>query len=166
MALRNRAWADTVFTAVTLGVNGSNLDDLLVNAPTVDTLTAIRIIGDLTIEFDPTATRSDQLNVVHVGVGVTSREAFVAGVNSIPLPNAETEYPPRGWLYVATKSCMSTIDATNQATESKAAHFEFDIRSMRKIDKGVLFLVVQSILGKGGGVTVLVSGRVRALCLT
>ena len=106
MAPRNRAWADQRFNAVTLAQTGVILSNLLENAPTVDTLTAVRIVGGLTVEFDPTSTRSDQLNVISVGVGVTSVEAFNAAGVSVPDPTLEAEYPPRGWLYIATIPAM------------------------------------------------------------
>ena len=166
MAPRNRSWADSRFLAATLAINAEVHTNLLANAPTVDTLTAVRIVGDLIVEFDPTSTHSDQLNLVEVGIGVTSTEAFAAGSASLPSVASETEYPPRGWLYLDGTTCMNTIDATNQAIQMRPARFQFDVRAMRKIDKGILFMSIASRLGKGGGVTTLISGRVRVLCLT
>ena len=163
---RNRAWADLRLVAETLNLTGSLLDNLLEVAPTVDTLTAVRIVGDLTVEFDPTSTHSDQLNVIDVGIGVASQEAFALGTTALPDPRTQADYPPRGWLYINTQPVMNSIDATNQAIATRPARFQFDIRSMRKIDKGVLYLLIQSSAGKGSGVTTLVSGRVRTLCLT
>ena len=166
MASRPRAWADQRFNAETLNVTGNILADLLENAPTMDTLTAVRIIGDIMVEYDPMSTHSDQLNVIDVGVGVTSVEAFAVGIMGVPQPHNETEYPPRGWLYVATQSVMNSITTGAEAAVMRAARFQFDLRAMRRVDKGILFLAIQSSAGKGTGITTLVTGRVRTLCLT
>ena len=163
---RNRAWADVRIPTESLTITGSLLKNLLVDAPTVDTLTAVRIVGDLTVEFDPTSTHSDQLNIIDVGIGVASLEAFNLGTTALPASRAQDEYPPRGWLYINTQPAMNAIDATNQAVATRAARFQFDIRSMRKIDKGILYLLIMSSAGKGSGIATLVTGRVRTLCLT
>jgi len=157
---RNRAWADTVYSGLVIVDEGSLATDLLVNAPTVDTLTAVRIIIDVVVVLSP-AIVSDALNVVSVGLGVTSREAFTAV--ALPDPAASTEYPPRGWLYVANKPVRST--ATTVGLDVKEAHFQVDLRAMRKVDKGVLFLA----LGNAAVLNTLsvdITGRVRVLCLT
>jgi len=164
MTNRNRAWADTRAVAFTLLDGGSLLFDLLTDAPTVDTLTVVRLVGDLTVDFDPTSAPVDSMQVIDVGIGVTSSEALLAGVVSLPKPSIPTEYPPRGWLYAATQSTWETVDSFGIGHES--ARFKFDIRSMRKIDKGKLFMLIISTNAKGAGFTTLVSGRVRALCLT
>jgi len=48
----------------------------------------------------------------------------------------------------------------NQAT------FQFDLRAMRKIDKGILFSRIDNTNSVGTASTVLVRGRIRVLCLT
>ena len=49
MSQRNRTWADTILLGTTVGSDDQISNNLFVNAPTVDTITAIRIIGDLEI---------------------------------------------------------------------------------------------------------------------
>ena len=45
------------------------------------------------------------------------------------------------------------------------AYFEFDMRAMRKVDKGILFMrMANGNINVGGAMEVV--GRVRALCLT
>ena len=164
---RNRAWADQRYSTTVLAVTGLSLVNLLQNAPTVDTLTAVRVVGDLTIDFDSTSTPSDQLNIIDIGIGVTSAEAFavVAGA-AVPNPSAEDEYPPRGWIYANTQAVVSQGQGGDSGAYYRPAVFKFDLRSMRKVDKGVLFAFIQSSAGKGTGISTLISGRIRTLCLT
>jgi len=164
MAPRNRAWADTRFAGVSLVAGTDILTDLLSDAPTVDTLTAIRIVGDIEAHYVITNTITDSDSVVDVGIGVSATEAFAAGVGAIPDPSVTNKYPPRGWLYVATQYVGQAL-TTSTGMFSKNARFQFDIRSMRKIDKGRMFIRVANTNINVGGAMEL-TGRVRVLCLT
>jgi len=160
---RNRAWVDSVFSSRQVVDEGNNLTNLLVDASTVDTLTAVRIVVDLTCLHD-VAMAADATNFVHVGIGVCSTEAFAQGVNSLPEPQFQDQYPPRGWLYVASKPVTQAVITATGFTRTHA-HFSADLRSMRKIDKGILFLLVQNT-GVLGAQDIDLWGRVRVLCLT
>jgi len=46
------------------------------------------------------------------------------------------------------------------------AVFKADLRSMRRVDKGKLFLAVSSTFIAGASYNVQIVGRVRVLCLT
>jgi len=160
---RNRAWADTIFCFKSVTDEGEDVSDLLVDAPTVDTLTAVRIVVDLSVRAGA-ATIVDGTNCVSVGIGVTSTEAFANAPPVIPSPAVSDQYPPRGWLYVATSGVtVNTIQSTSPFIQN--AEFHADLRAMRKVDKGVLFIAITNtaILGTA---TVDVVGRVRVLCLT
>ncbi len=164
MTTRQRAWADRTLSGSVLAAGAAGLTiNLLLNAPTVDTLTAIRVLLDFTVQYAVGSTIVDSLSVVSCGVGVTSVEAFTIGGTSLPSPADETQYPPRGWLYVASKAMWTHAESAG-VTEVPAV-FQVDIRSMRKIDKGVLFCTfVNNNITVGGSMTV--TGRARALCLT
>jgi len=164
MTQRNRAWADTILDGDALVAATPFERDLLANAPTVDTLTAVRIVGDITCLYTVNVTVTDSLSRVDVGIGVTSAEALVAGGAALPNPSITAgQYPPRGWLYVATQPVVQQAESTGII--SHMARFVFDIRSMRKIDKGKLFLTVeQNNITVGGSMQMV--GRVRVLCLT
>ena len=160
---RARAWADTRIQYSALNTGVVQLENLLLNAPTVDTLTAVRVIGDLWVMYSPNSTVVDSLSSVDLGVGVTSAEAFAAGGVSIPSPTDDTQYPPRGWLYISTQPVVQQAESTGIFVHM--AHFKWDVGSMRKIDKGVLFMVIeQNDILVGGSMRII--GRVRALCLT
>ena len=160
---RGRAWADTLIDLDLVAANAQLNFDLLANAPTVDTLTAIRLIVRLDTYPQPN-TNVNGIARVHVGVGVTSLEAF--GVNAVPDVDVDNEYPPRGWIYVETAGCYVNNDSATGESTIIPASFRADIRSMRRVDKGKLFMAIGSndVTGVPGTLTVV--GRVRVLCLT
>jgi len=160
---RNRAWADQRIAGTSLAVANRLVFDLLANAPTVDTLTAIRIVGDLVCQYSPNTSVVDLLSVVDVGIGVSSVEAFALADTALPKPSAETEYPPRGWLYIATKPVARSLDT--EGVLETVATFSFDICSMRKIDKGRLFIMIENSTVLTGS-SIRITGRIRVLCLT
>jgi len=126
-------------------------------------MTVTRIIGEIRLFYTVNITVTDSLSIVDCGIGVSSVEAFNAGGAALPEPTVETEYPPRGWLYVASQPVYEKV-----ATEGIAlrdAVFKFDLRGMRKVDKGILFLTLkQENITIGGSMQVV--GRVRTLCKT
>ncbi len=165
MTQRHRTWADTIFTQI-IASGGAGLPiNLLADAPTVDTLTAIRLVVDLTAVPDPALSAVDGSQLVHVGIGVASLEAFNIGISALPNPNDDNDYPPRGWLYVAPSLVHRAVGA-GPIDIVRYGEWHVDIRSMRKIDKGVLFIIVENAAALGTSFAIAVSGRVRALCLT
>ena len=161
MTQRHRAWADQIIN--TQLVDGATLLlDLLENAPTIDTMTAVRILLDVEAGWDPAVSTEGDVRI-SVGIGVTSTEAFSIGVTAVPNPDSETEYPPRGWLYVATKRATIAIGGSFEWQQN--AKFEVDLRAMRKIDKGILFLHAKNTAMSDPG-TIRLVGRTRVLCLT
>ena len=160
---RNRAWADKIFNIATLVAATKQDFDLLEDAPTVDTLTVVRIVGSLTFMYSPNSTITDSLSIVHMGIGVSSAEALATGGGALPNPSVQDDYPPRGWLFVDTKPVSQQAESTGVINEPVT--FNFDLRAMRKVDKGRLFLsMVQDNVLVGGSMRVL--GRTRVLCLT
>ena len=166
MVSRRRAWADTRIVDTLLGDGVALKTDLLAGAPTSDTLTAVRIIGELYVYFSNTD-ETEGRGSIDVGIGVSSGEAFAVGATALPDPTTTTEYPPRGWLYVATQPMVQTLPTggTPVSIFRKEPIFKFDLGAMRKIDKGTLFLLVeQNVIG--GVLSPRLMGRVRVLCLT
>ena len=166
MSQRNRAWADLAFDGTTLVAGVPQAFDLLAGAPEVDTLTAVRIIGNLEIGYLVNTTPSDSLSRVSVGIGVASVEAFaVAATAGLPNPTQTGQYPPRGWLYVQAKAVRQVVSISGDGLVDHWATFDFDLRAMRKIDKGRLFVIMeQDNIVIGGAMSVV--GRIRTLCLT
>jgi len=159
---RPRAWADLTFNVIALAAGTAQAFNLLTNAPTVDTLTSVRIIVDLTFMYSPDVTVVDSLSTVSMGIGVVSVEAFAQGIASLPSPHNGTEFPARGWLYVNTRPVTQQAESTGII--SRELRFALDLGAMRRIDKGVLFLVMRQDNIIVGG-TMRVVGRTRVLCL-
>jgi len=160
---RARSWADTQLNVTSLITAIPQDFDLLLDAPVVDTLTLIRLIGDFWAMYSPNSTVVDSLSQIAVGIGVTSREAFDVGGAALPNPSKPTEYPPRGWLFASSQPVVQQAESTGIFVHM--AHFKFDLKAMRKIDKGVLFMTLeQNDILVGGSMRIV--GRVRALCLT
>ncbi len=141
--------------------------DLLTTSTTVDTLTVNRIIRILQVVVKKTS-EVEMMQIIDIGIGVSSLEAFNVGVTGLPDPQTQGDYPPRGWLYVSRRVVQQSLPTggTPTAMWRQAAVFNFDLRAMRKIDKGVLFLVGFSTTVDGAASSVRLIGRVRALCLT
>ena len=162
MTQRHRAWADTLFDVALVAEAAQQTSDLLANAPTIDTITAVRLI--IQLEAAPSlGTTGDGMMAFNVGVGVTSLEAFTA--NATLDVNTDNEYPPRGWLYLGQKLVVYDSPDVNFAT-IKLAMIDVDIRSQRKVDKGKLYLSMSANNIVGSSFSLIVAGRVRVLCLT
>ncbi len=163
---RRRAWADTLL-ATSIATGATTISNLLSGAPTMDTLTAVRIIGYL--EFygsELNETECDQM--VDIGVGVSSAEAFNVGSTALPDPTTSGDYPPRGWLYVARRHALQTLPTggTPTAMYRQNANFDFDVRGDRKVDKGILFMSIVSTQLGVASTTLDFIARIRVLCLT
>ena len=164
MTQRHRTWADRrVNAVVAVGGGGTIIENLLLNAPTLDTITVVRLVGYLEC-VQSSLNESEYTQSIDIGIGVSSVDAFNVGVSALPSPTVETEYPPRGWLYAGQRTVMQTQTPTGMVRNLPI--FEFDLRAMRKIDKGVLFLVIRNEDIDGTTSSIRVIGRVRALCLT
>jgi len=162
MASRPRAWSDTRIEISALVAGAEQSVDLLEDMPTLDTRTVIRLIGDLWFMISPNSTIVDSLSTVDIGIGVSSAEAFTIAGAALPNPGLPTQFPPRGWLYVNTQPVIQQAESVGVL--NYLAHFKFDLRAMRKVDKGVLFLRMQQANVITGG-SMRVIGRVRTLCL-
>ncbi len=161
---RRRAWADTRFPGTTIANNAERKDNLLLDLAATETKTVSRVLIDLWCSYSE-ANENESHNVVDVSVGVVSAEAFALG--TFPDADATPEYPQQGWLYVATQPVMQALPtgAAVTAMWRMDAHFKADVRGQRKVDRGVLFMVISNVQVTNG-TTITVTGRVRALCLT
>ena len=99
---RRRAWGDTRIAGTLLASSATLKFDLLPNLAAADTKTVSRILIDLTVGVPVNNDSSvDRENVVDVGIGVVSNEAFIA--ETLPDMDAVADYPQAGWVYLATK---------------------------------------------------------------
>ncbi len=161
---RPRVWVDLHMDA-NLTAAAASLQDLL-SAAVVDlqTKTVIRLIGRLRAIPSVVANNTVSAQLVSIGIGVTSREAFTAGGVSVPSPAVQTEFPTGGWLYKEQAVLVNQQDSgTVEAWEFP--EFRFDIRASRKVDRGIFFVRVVNTDLLAGSTAIKVAGLVRCLVL-
>ena len=159
---RPRAWVDLVFSASV--IDGADMAALDVMADLgigkLDTITVVRLVGQLMAYPENATPPAAGVQRVDWGIGVVTDTSFVAGV--VPLPDISTSYPARGWMIAGTKWVLSG----GTGNQGAYPQWEFDIRTMRKVDKGILYISMGNNNLDGAAFQVRFGGRVRALCLT
>jgi len=96
------------------------------------------------------------VQIVDIGVGIISVEAFTAGV--FPDPNVDNDKPAKGWIY-RTQVAVSQNGIGTVIPISLTA----DVRGARKIERGELFIVANSASVVGTTFTIGINGLFRAL---
>ncbi len=159
---RPRAWSDVRVNQQVSAAAGSVPIDLGIQQTDKDVKTAVRVIGDLVGFPNDRNAAVDGVMQLEIGIGVASEEAFTAQV--VPDPNAQSEYPSLGWLYMSSR--LVTFNNSSGTTEFlQLGEFRFDIRANRKVDRGRLYLVWNNTTADGSGFQVTLVGRVRTLFL-
>jgi len=161
---RRLAWSDHIFDGTTIPAGAQQNFNLLADAPVNDNQTVERILIDFWVFAGPT-NENEGMAQISCGIGVTSQDAATATI--FPDPQQQADYPPRGWVYVATQPAFNSIPGggTPGGIWHLDAHFKADIRTRRKVDKGQLFLVLNNVT-ISGDLTCFRIGRVRTLCRT
>ncbi len=161
---RGRIWTD-LHVDENLVANGDHLENLLLNADVdLQTKTVIRSIGRIRVIPSVVANSTVSAQLIPMGIGVTSRDAFAAGGSSVPSPSQAGEEPTNGWLYKDHAVLVNQQDSgTVEAFEFP--EFRWDIRAARKIDRGILFVRFLNIDLTAGTTTIKVVGLIRSLVL-
>jgi len=97
---------------------------------------------------------------VGIGLGIESQEAFAAGVHPDPLTVGD--FPMRGWVYRGIWRVFGF--AADQAAVD-VARVDLDLRSRRKLESGISFIIMQNAAQEGVTGAVTVVGIVRQLWL-
>jgi len=156
MVTRQVDWQDTqVSEAVVSGAQGSVRVDGSVTDVVARRMTAIRTIISLDV-FSTTVAGAYGVQEIALGLGVISREAFAAGV--FPDPVEATDKPTRGWLW-RTHQAVSQ-NGTGSPVVSRIVG---DFRGARKLDAGILILIVNNTPLTGTAFPILLRGLVRVL---
>jgi len=95
---------------------------------------------------------------VATGIGITSQEAFAAGVVADPV--TANDQPSRGWIYRSR-----FVVAQNGAGSPILTRVRADIRAARKLDDGECFFVMDNTTDLGTAFTVQGVGLIRQLWL-
>jgi len=158
---RHRTWS-TKLISDSFGVSGTQIiEDLLVISPINPVQTVARIVVHLGLFLTDIVSVVDGTVEVDLGIGVASEEAFLAGV--VPDPNVESETPARGWLW--RDRLWISYGAVADRDRYWAGEVRADLRAMRKVDRGILYMVSQVSTVSGTFDPVTMIGLVRSMIL-
>ena len=161
---RPRSWVDLSVNE-NLAAGGREVLNILTASPVdLTTITVVRILGRLLVIPSVVANSSVSAQRVTVGIGVAAVEAFDIGVTALPRAADDGDKPPRGWIYkehgiLVNQQDSGTVEAWH------FPEFKFDVRGMRKVDHGILYITMENLDLLGGTTAVKVVGLLRALCL-
>ncbi len=161
---RPSVWVDTILNdTITSALFTDDLNALL---PATERQTVVRIILDFVSYPLNFAGNTESSQVMDMGIGVASQAAFdVAAGAGLPDPRLVAEAPARDWLW-ATRTSTIFIRGTGVTEALWFSRTRLDLRASRKIDKGVLFLIVAKTAIDGAEFDLTLQGRIRALILT
>ena len=149
-------WIDTSVGFTIASGSQSNLSLMTGVAPVnMRGMTLIRTIFTWS-SFSTTVAGAWGVQILSIGIGVTSQEAFAAGV--LPDPDVPTDKPPRGWVY-RTSQVVTQNGAGSPVTHDR----EVDIRGARKVENGELYIVVDNNPIVGTPFTARIQGMCRTL---
>jgi len=157
---RPRAWGDTMFNVDFPVTATQSTTNLLSTLSVLDTVTAVRLVIHMQMVLGTPVETVDGVSILDLGIGVAASEAFNAG--ALPDPDQGGEQPARGWLW----RDRLTLTHVDQNSLIWSQELRADIRTMRKVDRGVLYLIMRSTLSAGVYVPFRGVGIIRALCLT
>ena len=100
--------------------------------------------------------------LVSLGIGIVSREAFGGGITTTPDPEVDTNFPTRGWVWRARYRVFGF--AADQPTVY-SQRVDLDIRSQRKLENGVMLYKITNENVEGVANTITVHGLIRQLWL-
>ncbi len=151
-------WIDTNLIAAT-ATGAQSLVSLMSGVAPVNVRrqTLVRTIIELDL-YSLTVAGAWGTQVIDIGIGITSQEAFAAGV--VADPNVSNDQPSRGWIY-RTRRVVA-----QEATGGNILHpLRADIRASRKLDDGECYIVINNTTDLGTAFTVQATGLIRQLWL-
>ena len=98
--------------------------------------------------------------IVDIGIGVTSQEAFAASVVSDPA--TAIDFPVKGWVWRARYRSYA-VSTNDQNVD--IIRVDKDLRGQRKLENGRLFLVADNGANQGDATATQITGIIRALLL-
>jgi len=149
-------WLDTAATLVAASGAQASLSLITGAAPiNMRGVTLIRTIISIGLS-SATVAGAWGVQICDIAIGITSQEAFAAGV--FPDPAISGDKPPRGWVW---RSRM--VVSQNGAGSPVVAAVKEDIRGARKIENGELFIVMDNSAFAGTAFTVNMAFLTRVL---
>ena len=156
---RGSTWVDTLFDTTTQD-GTPDVIDLMGSISTDEARgwTLVRTLVELAI-IPAVPGAADGQQVVDLGLGVTSREAFLA--SAVPDPNVSGDQTTRGWVW--RHRCLVLQDTAGALTPTICRG---DFRSQRKLDeRGNTFIHIMNQTTGGTAFSVVTIGLIRCLYL-
>ena len=156
---RPGAWGDTLLSTIIASASKMPVTDLLTPLENHDTKTVVRLIVRITITTDDVGQNSLGYQLVDLGIGVCSAEAFVD--DSVPDVQVAGDVPQLGWMF------RTRVPVIHEQT-NVIWHFpviDKDLRASRKVDRGVCYLTAFNTAVQGAPFSVRLTGLIRAYCL-
>jgi len=155
-------WIDTnIDLAVASGgqVVASLMTNFSQGTTRLQQMTLLRsVIG---IDFAPVVMDSGEGSTeVSAGIGIATAEAFAA--ETLPDPATATDYPTRGWVWKGRYRVWAT--AADRAVLF-TRRVDLDMRSQRKLDNGIGYLIIDNNAHEGSTVAIQAFGLIRQLWL-
>jgi len=97
---------------------------------------------------------------VGIGLGIESQEAFAAGVHPDPLTIGD--FPARGWVF---RGIWRVFGFAADQPAVDVVRLDMDLRSRRKLENGLSFIITQNQPQEGVATGISVVGMVRQLWL-
>ena len=142
-------------SVVSGGTQGlDRLDNILFPEET----TLVRTIACIRIQPVVVESSLNNLQLISVGIGVCSQDAFTAG--AVADPNVDTDFPQDGWVYKCRWNLLGNAGNTIEPIK-----VDFDIRAMRKLGRGSSYVVFDNSPGAGTPFTVRFFMLIRQLYL-
>ena len=155
---RRTGWEDTTISlGAAEGAQGSQQLMTSFEADERMGMTISRWIAELGIYSNSIA---GAYGVARVSIGITMLDADAAAAGAFPDPNASTDEPPRGWVW--RTHCLASQNGVGTPIVVRCL---FDIRSMRKFDSAVAYIIVNNESLVGTSFTISVAGILRCLIL-
>ena len=162
---RPLAWGETLLNQPLVNAAAPVNVNLLTGVADSDTITVARLVGHLSYTTDNVENAVDGAMIVDIGIQVVTAQALAAGGAAVPNPGIADETPARGWLYHDRVVIINAITAGSLDWHTLPEN-RFDLRAMRKVDRGVLILSMRTTVIHGTSYNTKVVGIVRALCMT
>ena len=151
-------WIDTLLSFTT-ATGAQTITSLMTGVAPVNVRrqTLVRTLIELRL-YSASVAEAWGTQIADIGIGITSQEAFAAGV--VADPNTAGDQPSRGWIYRTRVAVAQNGIGAQVLYEVRA-----DIRSQRKLDDGECFIILANGVDLGTSFTVKANGLIRQLWL-
>ena len=160
-----RLWLDTAATLIVAGGGAQNFKSLMTSVTGVQTalaqMTLLRTIVGINIGLTiHDAGEGSQL--VSVGIGIASQEAFAAGLGALSDPELDADFPTRGWIW---RSRYRVFGFAADQPAVFTQRVDLDLRSQRKLERGESFMIATNEDVEGTSSPITIHGLIRQLWL-